>query len=120
LRPAPPQGVEPFHPLPTASATTPATGIHQVSLPWSYAGLQDSGRLVLLQIEDGGCTRFSGVAVRQSVDSVEIEVVGSSDQRAQMACPAIARIIRGSVRLQAALGQRRLLHAPVSISLMTE
>lgn len=100
-------------PLPTQTAPV-AEGQRRISLPWTYLGQRSGGRAIVLQTAVGGCTRFSGVQVTQSQTSVEVTVWGQQPNNGRQICPALAQLVAGTVQLAAPLGDRTLLHAPVT------
>lgn len=99
-------------PLPT-TAEPRQSGTSWVSLPWQLVRLSKDGRRVFLAYVTGGCTSPGFVAVRESARDVVL-TAWSQRQSGARPCPAYARIDYGWVRLAAPLGDRALLHAPVT------
>lgn len=112
-----PLGTVRVTPLSQAATEPPAAGPLQ-SVPWRYTGSSDGGRVIGVALEYGGCTTFSHAVVRQTSAAVEIQTYTSTRRLSSTAvCPDLARVLHGSVTLDAALGSRELLHGPtVSMS----
>jgi hypothetical protein len=115
LRSQPPQAQGSPHPLASTSDVLPR-GTVTTPIPWRFVATRDGGRTVEIEFEVGGCERFDHVEVSERPASVQIAVLGSSPTDRHQACPAIAQIINGTVSLHRPLGDRTLLHAPVSRS----
>jgi hypothetical protein len=102
---------------PRALRTTPvdlASGKKLVSIPWQFVALSNSGKTINIQVQYGGCTAFDYVEVQQTSSSVEITAWGSRSTDTHVMCPAFVALLRGTVTLDAPLGSRQLLHAPIS------
>jgi hypothetical protein len=83
------------------------------SMPWAFIS-QDAAQLRIVYITgDGSCTQLAGVQVEQTDTSVSITVWSTTDQ-SQTDCPSTLMGGSGTVTLNAALGDRDLIHAPVS------
>jgi hypothetical protein len=103
------------------STTPPSTpGKHLVSLPWQFLTLADGGKQVEISLNYGGCMAFDYVQVQQGASSVEITAWGTSTATSHTVCPAFEAILRGTVALDAPLGSRQLLHAPISRSRLAQ
>jgi hypothetical protein len=109
-RPAPPE-TSPT-PLPT-TVEKQQTGTTWVSLPWQLVHVTSGSQRVYLTYATGGCTSPGFVAVHESATDVTL-TVWSQRINGPARCPLYARITYGWVALDAPLGDRALLHAPVT------
>jgi len=102
-------------PLPVVPATSSGTTGQDVSLGWDYLGSRDDGQTLELGVEVFGCLRLLGVQVGQSPSAVSVTMLGVRPPLGtHVACPDIARVVAGTVRLAQPLGHRQLLHAPLT------
>jgi hypothetical protein len=112
LRPQPLQLPEKPQPLPT-TVESRQSGTTWVSLPWQFVRVAQDGRRVYLTYATGGCTSPGFVAVREGTADVTL-TVWSQRMDGPARCPLYARITYGWISLDAPLGDRALLHAPVT------
>lgn len=107
-RPTAPVWPSPSVPVVLSKADT----IGAESTPWKPVAL-DGRTLTIRYVVGGGCQSFKGVRVRSSEKSVEVWTVVSTDKSAAACTDALA-LGAARVVLDRPLGDRTLLHAPVS------
>lgn len=91
----------------------PHHGRHAV-MPWQFAGLGDGGaRLAIVYLPADACASPAGIVIRETASSVLLAPLAKRGKG--KICPSIAHgPVRGVVKLERPLGNRRLLHAKTS------
>ena len=106
---------------------SPTTASHRADVPgsasarphecahWVFVSLSQNGRAVrILYVGgDGWCAQSSGILVKEQDATVTITATGVSRRDATV-CPASLKQYAGAITLAAPLGQRGLVHSPVS------
>lgn len=96
-----------------ALAGTTAKTTHLRSRSWRLGAVRSHGRVVVIQYAEGDCWVGGRSQVSQTKTAVTIELLQAYTGGTGVACPQFLIIRTLSVHLQAPLGRRRLLHAPV-------
>jgi hypothetical protein len=91
-----------------------ARGDRLVSIPWTFVGLGNGRRSVTIRFETSGCVSLSKVQLVQATSAVQVTVWANVPSHARV-CPQFVRIVNGLVQLSSPLGDRELLHAPVTV-----
>ena len=86
-----------------------------VSLPWKLDGRSaDGSRLYVTYVAgDDDCVRFAGFTLSGSAQALQLQAVGAVDA-SKTACASRLEQGRGVLVLPEALGDRQLVHGPVS------
>jgi hypothetical protein len=82
-------------------------------MPWAFLSQQGPHLQLAFAAGDGDCTLPVGVQVEVTEASVTVTVWSQTD-RSRSACAAKLVTGAGTLTLQAPLGDRNLVHAPVS------
>lgn len=92
-----------------------ASGPGDVSLQWTFVSLSPEGRRIQIVYVggDGWCAQTAGILIAETESSVMITATGTSRKEATV-CPAMLKQYAGTVTLEAALGERSLIHAGVT------
>jgi hypothetical protein len=85
-------------------------------MPWTFVSLAADGRTIKVTYDagDGDCVQPVALEVDQTATQVTVAAWSKSTARAGQACADPLVQAAGSITLDAPLGDRTLLHAPIS------
>jgi hypothetical protein len=103
-------------PTPAGSSSgSPGTAGPALVSSWKLIGVLPGGRsLSISYVAGGGCLAFERLDVQQTATSVRIAPLVHREQSAGQVCPPLLQLARTTVPLTQPLGNRRLIHPPVT------
>jgi hypothetical protein len=86
---------------------------HTSSAPWRLERISRDGRALTVRYQHGACDRFDRTRVVERERAVTVGVL-LRNEHPDRPCILLLAVGRATVRLNAPLGARRLLHEPVA------